>query len=34
MSFKKDSRKFLHQIKSFVNQGEHKSFKKDYFQKN
>ena len=31
MSIKKDSQKFAHQIKSFLFQGLHKSFKKKYF---
>lgn len=34
MSIKKDSQKFAHQIKSFLFQGQHKSFKKTYFKNN
>ncbi len=34
MSFKKDSQKFLHQIKSFLYQGHHKTFKRNYFDQN
>lgn len=34
MSIKKDSQKFAHQVKSFLFQGQHKSFKKQYFKDN